>query len=74
MVVQFVAFLGAYANPGPLPPWIAGVIASLLVTWVTFVPSFLFIFLGAPYIERIARGLNHAICHGLSQTGCSGRA
>ena len=48
MVVQFVAFLGAYADPGPLAPWTAGVVASLLVTWVTYVPSFLFIFLGAP--------------------------
>jgi chromate transporter len=53
MVVQFVAFLGAYANPGPFDPWVAGVVASLLTTWVTFVPSFLFIFLGAPYIERL---------------------
>ena len=53
MVVQFVAFLGAYADPGPLPPWTAAVVASLLVTWVTFVPSFLFIFLGAPHIERL---------------------
>jgi chromate transporter len=32
---------------------VAGVVASLLVTWVTFVPSFLFIFLGAPHIERL---------------------
>ncbi|WP_433505491.1 chromate efflux transporter [Pseudonocardia halophobica] len=53
IVVQFVAFLGAYANPGTLSPWVAGVLASLLVSWVTFVPSFLFIFLGAPYIERL---------------------
>lgn len=53
IVVQFVAFLGAYADPGPLSPWAAGVLASLLVAWVTFVPSFLFIFLGAPYIERL---------------------
>jgi chromate transporter len=53
IVVQFVAVLGAYANPGTLSPWLAGVIASLLVSWVTFVPSFLFIFLGAPYIERL---------------------
>ena len=53
MVVQFVAFLGAYADPGPLTPWAAAVLASLLVTWVTFVPSFLFIFLGAPYVERL---------------------
>jgi chromate transporter len=53
MVVQFVAFLGAYRNPGTLPPWVAAVVASLLTTWVTFVPSFLFIFLGAPYVERL---------------------
>lgn len=53
IVVQFVAFLGAYANPGPFSPWAGAVIASLLVAWVTFVPSFLFIFLGAPYIERL---------------------
>jgi chromate transporter len=48
-----VAFLGAYRNPGTLPPWVAAVVASLLTTWVTFVPSFLFIFLGAPYVERL---------------------
>ncbi|MGH8776100.1 MAG: chromate efflux transporter [Jiangellaceae bacterium] len=53
MVVQFVAFLGAYHDPGPFDPWVAGVVASLLVTWVTFVPCFLFIFLGAPSIERL---------------------
>jgi chromate transporter len=64
MVVQFVAFLGAYANPGPLTPWAAGLVASLLVTWVTFGPSFLFIFLGAPYIERL-RG-NHALAGALT--------
>ncbi|MFC7535128.1 chromate efflux transporter [Actinoplanes sp. GCM10030250] len=53
MVVQFVAFLGAYGNPGSLDPWVAGVVASLLTTWVTFVPCFLFILLGAPYVERL---------------------
>ncbi|MGL5810209.1 MAG: chromate transporter, partial [Nocardioides sp.] len=53
MVVQFVAFVGAYRNPGSLDPWAAAVLASLLVTWVTFVPCFLFIFLGAPYVERL---------------------
>ena len=53
MVVQFVAFLGAYRDPGGLDPWVAAVLASLLTTWVTFVPSFLFIFLGAPYVERL---------------------
>ena len=53
MVVQFVAFLGAYRAPGSLDPWVAAVLASLLVTWVTFVPSFLFVLLGAPYMERL---------------------
>ena len=53
MVVQFVAFLGAYRDPGPLDPWMAGVVASLLTVWVTFVPCFVFIFLGAPYVERL---------------------
>jgi chromate transporter len=64
MVVQFVAFLGAYQHPGPLDPWVAGIVASLLTTWVTFVPCFLFILLGAPYVERL-RG-NHALSAGLT--------
>jgi chromate transporter len=53
MVVQFVAFLGAYRDPGSLDPWLAATIGALLTTWVTFVPCFVFIFLGAPYVERL---------------------
>jgi len=53
MVVQFVAFLGAFRDPGALDPWAAAVLASLLVVWVTFVPGFFFIFIGAPYVERL---------------------
>jgi chromate transporter len=53
MVVQFVAFLGAYRDPGSLDPWLAAVLASLLVVWVTFVPCFLWVLLGAPYVERL---------------------
>jgi chromate transporter len=53
MVVQFVAFVGAYRDPGSLDPWVAAVLASLLTTWVTFVPCFLFVLLGAPYVERL---------------------
>ncbi|WP_026548751.1 chromate efflux transporter [Arthrobacter sp. Br18] len=53
MVVQFVAFLGAFRDPGTLDPWTAAMLASLLTTWVTFVPCFLFIFLGAPHVERL---------------------
>ncbi|WP_246530624.1 chromate efflux transporter [Streptomyces bathyalis] len=64
MVVQFVAFLGAYRDPGGLDPWAAAVLGALLTTWVTFVPCFLFIFLGAPYIERL-RG-NRSISAGLT--------
>ncbi len=53
MVVQFVAFIGAYRAPGDLNPWVAALLAALLTTWVTFVPCFLFILLGAPYVERL---------------------
>jgi len=53
MVVQFVGFLGAYRNPGDLDPWVAGVVGATLVVWVTFVPCFLFVFLGAPHIEGL---------------------
>jgi chromate transporter len=53
MVVQFVAYLGAYRHPGPLSPMAAGILGSAVTTWVTFVPCFYWIFLGAPYIERL---------------------
>ncbi len=52
-VVQFVDFMGAYRHPGPLDPMLAGMFGSILTTWVTFVPCFLWIFLGAPYIEAL---------------------
>lgn len=52
-VVQFVAFLGAYRNSGSLNPWVAAIIAATLATWVTYVPSFFFVFVGAPYVERL---------------------
>ena len=53
MVVQFVGFLGAFRHPGDLSPMFAGVVGSVVTVWVTFVPCFLWIFLGAPYIERL---------------------
>ncbi len=53
MVVQYVGFLAAFRDPGPLPPFAAGTLGAALTTWVTFVPCFLWIFLGAPYIERL---------------------
>ncbi|GAA4855954.1 chromate efflux transporter [Pseudonocardia sp. C8] len=64
MVVQFVAFLGAYHHPGGLNPWIAGILGALITTWVTFVPCFLFIFLGAPHIERLRN--NHTLSAALT--------
>ncbi len=53
MVVQHVGFLGGYRAPGGLPPLLAGTLAGLLVTWVTFTPCFLWVFLGAPYVEAL---------------------
>jgi chromate transporter len=53
MVTQFVGFMGAYRDPGQLDPLMAGTLGGLLTTWVTFVPCFLWIFLGAPHVERL---------------------
>jgi chromate transporter len=53
MVVQFVGFMAAYRDPGSLPPLLAGTLGGLLATWTTFVPCFLWIGLGAPFIERL---------------------
>jgi len=53
MVVQFVGFMGAYRHPGPLSPMVAGALGACITTWVTFVPCFLWIFLGAPYVETV---------------------
>jgi chromate transporter len=64
MVLQFVGFLAAARAPGPLDPLLAGSLGALLTTWVTFAPCFLWIFLGAPYVEAL-RG-NKAIAGALS--------
>ncbi|TAJ53255.1 MAG: chromate efflux transporter [Nevskiaceae bacterium] len=53
LVLSYVGFLGGYRAPGGLDPLLAGVLGATLSTWVTFVPCFLWIFLGAPYIERL---------------------
>lgn len=52
-VVQYVAFLGAYRQPAPFSPLAAGVLASIVATWVTYLPCFLYILVGAPYVERM---------------------
>jgi len=49
----YAGFLGAYRHPGTLSPLLAGPLGGLLTTWVTFVPCFLWIFIGAPFVERL---------------------
>jgi chromate transporter len=63
MVLQFVGFMAAFRDPGGLSPILAATVGGLLATWTTFVPCFLWIFLGAPYIEvlRGNRALNGAL-------------
>jgi len=53
MVLQFVGFMGAYRDAGALHPMLAATLGGILTTWVTFVPCFLWIFLGAPFIETL---------------------
>ncbi len=53
LVLTYVGFLAAFRAPGGLEPLLAGVLGAALTTWVTFVPCFLWIFLGAPYVERL---------------------
>jgi chromate transporter len=64
MVLQFVGFMAAFRDPGNLTPIVAGTLGGLLATWVTFTPCFLWIFLGAPFIEMM-RG-NDALAGALS--------
>jgi len=60
MVTQFVGFIGAFRNAEGIPPLLAGVLGGVLTTWVTFTPCFLWIFLGAPFVEALrgAKALN----------------
>lgn len=53
LVLQYVGFLGAWSHPGSFPPLVAATLGAAMTTWMTFVPGFLFIFLGAPYIEAL---------------------
>ncbi len=53
MVLQFVGFVGGWQNPGDLSPVMAATLGAFITTWVTFVPCFIWIFLGAPHVERL---------------------
>jgi len=55
IVLQFMGFMAGWNQPGALDPAVSAVVAAALASWATFLPSFVFIFLGAPYVERIAR-------------------
>jgi chromate transporter len=55
IVLQFMGFMAGWNQPGGLDPAVSAVVAALLASWATFLPSFVFIFLGAPYVERITR-------------------
>ena len=63
MVLQFVGFMAAFRAPGALSPYLAATLGGLLATWVTFTPCFLWIFVGAPFIERLRgiKALNGAL-------------
>jgi chromate transporter len=63
IVTQFVGFMGAFRNASGLSPLTAGVLGGMLTTWVTFMPCYIWIFLGAPFVEalRHARALNAAL-------------
>src|SRR5438552_4681871 len=63
MVLQFVGFMAAFRDAGGLSPMLAGTLGGLLATWVTFTPCFLWIFLGAPFIETLRgnKALNGAL-------------
>ncbi len=53
MVLQFVGFVAAWQHPGDLPPLLAATLGALITTWVTFLPCFLFVFIGAPHVEDL---------------------
>jgi chromate transporter len=53
MVLQFVGFMGGWTHPGELPRFVAATLGAFITTWTTFVPCFLWIFLGAPHIEQL---------------------
>ena len=53
MVLQFIGFMTGWQNSGNVDQTVFAIVCALLVTFATFLPSFLFVFCGAPYIERL---------------------
>ncbi|MFZ4597652.1 MAG: chromate efflux transporter [Terrimicrobiaceae bacterium] len=69
IVLQFVGFLAAYHQPGELSPLVAATLGAIVATWMTFVPSFVWIFFGAPHVERMLR--NFRLSSGLAAVSAS---
>lgn len=63
MVLQFVGFTGGWQHPGSLSPLAGATLSAAITSWVTFLPGFLFVFVGAPHIEKLgkARSLSAAL-------------
>ena len=55
IVLQFMGFMAGWNQPGAWSPTGSALLAGALATWATFLPSFVFIFLGAPHLERLTR-------------------
>jgi len=66
IVLQFVGFLGAWRAPGPLSPLLAATLGAGVTTWMTFVPSFVWIFAGAPHIENLRLRRNRPLAGALA--------
>jgi chromate transporter len=78
IVLQFVGFLGAWQHPDGMNPWVAGALGAAMTTWMTFVPSFIFILVGGPFVERLdrwpfwnaaLRGITAAVIGGMASLG-----
>ena len=53
LVLEFVGFQAGHRHPGELAPLLAGTLGALVTLWATFAPCFLWIFVGAPYVEAL---------------------
>lgn len=69
LVVQYVGWFAGWTGAGALDPAVAGTVAALLTLWVTFLPCWLFVLLGAPYVERVTQ--NRALAAGLAAIGAA---
>lgn len=69
LVLEFVGFLAGFRADGPLHGVAGGIVGAVLTLWVTFAPCFMFVFLGAPIIERLQA--NKALAGALAAVTCT---